>query len=101
MTVQDVVTALKAYNAEVSAGQFGGAPAVPGQRLNAAIVVQSMLKTPEEFAAVPLRTNPDGSVVRIRDVGRTELERSSLDLHCLFPPASRPPNGQSVQGAAL
>jgi len=80
MTVQDVVTALQAYNVEVSAGQFGGAPAVEGQRLNAAIIVQSLLKTPEEFAAIPLRTNPDGSVVRIKDVGRTELGTESYDI---------------------
>jgi len=58
MTIQDVVTALQAYNVEVSAGQFGGAPAEKGQRLNASIIVQSMLKTPEEFAAIPIRTNP-------------------------------------------
>jgi HAE1 family hydrophobic/amphiphilic exporter-1 len=80
MTVQDVVTALQAYNVEVSAGQFGGAPAVEGQRLNAAIIVQSMLKTPEEFAAIPLRANPDGSIVRIKDVGRTELGTESYDI---------------------
>ena len=73
MTVEDVVRRLKAYNVEISAGQFGGAPAVEGQRLNASIIVQNLLKTPEEFAAIPLRTNPDGSIVRVRDVGRTEL----------------------------
>ena len=64
MTTDDVVAAVRAYNVEVSAGQLGGAPAVPGQRLNASILVQSLLVTPEEFAAIPLRTNPDGSVVR-------------------------------------
>jgi HAE1 family hydrophobic/amphiphilic exporter-1 len=79
MTMQDVVAALRAYNVEVSAGQFGGAPAVPGQRLNAAIIVQSLLKTPDEFAAIPLRTNPDGSVVRVSDVGRAELGTESYD----------------------
>jgi hydrophobe/amphiphile efflux-1 (HAE1) family protein len=79
MTVQDVITALRAYNVEVSAGQFGGAPAVEGQRLNATIIVQSLLKTPEEFAAIPIRTNPDGSVVRIKDVGRTELGTEIYD----------------------
>ena len=78
MTVQDVITALQAYNVEVSAGQFGGAPAVEGQRLNATIIVQSLLKTPEEFAAIPIRTNPDGSIVRIKDVGRTELGTEQL-----------------------
>src|SRR5512137_1112086 len=71
MTSDDIVAAVRAYNVQVSAGQFGGAPAMPGQRLNASILVQSLLKTPEEFAAIPLRTNADGSVVRISDVGRT------------------------------
>ncbi len=73
LTVEDVVTALENYNVEISGGQFGGAPAVPGQRLNATIIVQSLLKTPEEFAAIPLRVNPDGSIVRIKDIGWTEL----------------------------
>ncbi|MFH1998757.1 MAG: efflux RND transporter permease subunit, partial [Planctomycetota bacterium] len=73
LTLEDVIRALQAYNVEISAGQFGGAPAVEGQRLNASIIVQNLLKTPEEFAAIPLRTDPDGSIVRVRDVGRTEL----------------------------
>ena len=84
MTVQDVITSLRAYNVEVSAGQFGGAPAVKGQRLNASIIVQSLLKTPEEFAAIPLRTNPDGSVVRVKDVGRTELGTEAYDIQGYF-----------------
>ena len=42
MTIQDVITAMRAYNVEVSAGQFGGAPAVDGQRMNASIIVQSL-----------------------------------------------------------
>ncbi len=84
MTVEDVVKALQAYNVEVSAGQFGGVPAVPGQRLNASIIVQNLLKTPEEFAAVPLRINPDGSVVRVRDVGRTELGTERYERYTLY-----------------
>ncbi len=80
LTVEDVVGALKTYNVEVSAGQFGGAPAVEGQRLNVSIIVQNLLKTPDEFAAIPLRTNPDGSVVRVCDVGRTELGTESYDV---------------------
>ena len=77
LTVEDVTAALGAYNVEVSAGAFGGAPAVKGQRLNASIIVQNLLTTPEEFGAIPIRTNPDGSVVRVRDVGRTELGTES------------------------
>ncbi|HNX96636.1 MAG TPA: efflux RND transporter permease subunit, partial [Candidatus Aminicenantes bacterium] len=83
LTVQDVLTALRSYNVEVSAGQFGGAPAVPGQRLNASIIVQSMLSTPEEFANIPLRINPNGSVVRVKDVGRTELGSQIYDIEVL------------------
>ncbi len=84
MTVQDVITALQAYNVEVSAGQFGGAPAVEGQRLNASIIVQSLLKTPEEFAVIPIRTNPDGSIVRIKDVARTELGTEQYDIQAYY-----------------
>jgi multidrug efflux pump len=94
MTVQDVITALKSYNVEVSAGQFGGAPAVKGQRLNASIIVQSLLKTPDEFAEIPLRTNPDGSIVRIKDVGRTELGTERYDSNAFY-------NGKPAAGLAI
>lgn len=94
MTVEDVVTGLRAYNVEVSAGQFGGAPAEKGQRLNASIIVQSMLKTPDEFGAIPLRTNPDGSIVRIKDVGRTELGTESYDIDAYY-------NGKPVAAMAV
>ncbi|MBW1787916.1 MAG: efflux RND transporter permease subunit, partial [Deltaproteobacteria bacterium] len=80
LTMEDVIMALRTYNVEVSAGQFGGAPASEGQRLNAAIIVQHLLQTPEEFAAIPIRTNPDGSVVRIKDIGRTELGTERYDV---------------------
>ncbi|WP_300464945.1 efflux RND transporter permease subunit [Desulfobacula sp.] len=80
LTMEDVIMALRAYNVEVSAGQFGGAPARAGQRLNAAIIVQHLLQTPEEFASIPIRTNPDGSVVRIQDIGRTELGAERYDI---------------------
>jgi len=94
LTVDDVTTALKAYNVEVSAGQFGGAPAVEGQRLNVSIVVQNLLKTPEEFAAIPIRMNPDGSVVRIKDVGRTELGAEFYDVMNFY-------NGKPAAGMAV
>ena len=84
LTIEDVIAALKSYNVEVSAGQFGGAPAVKGQRMNASIIVQSMLKTPDEFAAVPLRINPDGSIVRIKDVGQVELGTDAYDIEAFY-----------------
>ena len=84
LTVNDVIGALQSYNVEVSAGQFGGAPAVKGQRLNASIIVQSMLKTPDEFASIPIRVNPDGSIARIKDVGRVELGTESYDIEAFY-----------------
>ena len=84
LTVEDVIQAIRAHNVEVSAGQFGAEPALPGQQLNASIIVQNLLKTPEEFAAIPLRINPDGSIVRVRDVGRTELGAERYGRHQLF-----------------
>jgi len=98
MTFQDIIVALKSYNVEISAGQFGGAPAVKGQRLNASIIVQSMLKTPDEFAAIPLRTNPDGSVVRIRDVGRTELGTEAYDVEAFH--NGKPSSALAIRQAA-
>ncbi len=94
MTSDDVVAALKTYNVEISAGQLGGAPAVAGQRLNASIIVQSLLKTPEEFASVPLRMNTDGSVVRVKDVGRTELGTELPDIRMYY-------NGKPSSGIAI
>src|SRR5512136_693305 len=94
MTSDDVVAAVRAYNVEVSAGQLGGAPAVPGQRLNASILVQSLLVTPDEFADVPLRTNPDGSVVRVKDIGRAELGNELPDILAFY-------NGRPTSGIAI
>jgi len=94
LTFEDVIQALRTYNVEVSAGQFGGAPAMPGQRLNASIVVQNLLETPEEFANVPIRTNPDGSIVRVKDVGRTELGTEAYDIEGFY-------NGKPNAGLAI
>ena len=80
LTIEDVIRSMRAYNVEVSAGQFGGAPAVNGQRLNVSIIIQNLLQTPEEFADIPLRINADGSIVRVKDVGRTELGAESYDI---------------------
>jgi hydrophobe/amphiphile efflux-1 (HAE1) family protein len=98
MTVEDVITGLRAYNVEISAGQFGGAPAVKGQRLNASIIVQSLLETPEEFADIPLLTNPDGSIVRVSDVGRTELGTESYDIEGFY--NGKPASALAIRQAA-
>jgi len=97
LTVDDIVAALRTYNVEVSAGQFGGIPAVQGQRLNASIIVQNMLSSPEEFAAIPVRTNPDGSVVRIGNVARTELGSEFYDIDVAF--QGKPSSGIAIRQA--
>ncbi|MCL2647357.1 MAG: efflux RND transporter permease subunit [Phycisphaerales bacterium] len=97
LTVGDVVTALQAYNVEVSAGQFGGVPAVPGQKMNASIMVQSLLQTPQEFANIPIRTNPDGSIVRVSDIGRTELGAERYDMEIYY--NDKPAAGLAIRQA--
>ena len=63
LATTDVTAAVRAQNAQVSAGALGELPAMPGQLLNATIMAQSRLKTAEEFGAVLLRVQPDGSRV--------------------------------------
>ncbi|MBA3053369.1 MAG: efflux RND transporter permease subunit [Sphingomonadales bacterium] len=73
----DVITAISAQNTEVAAGEVGGLPGPPGQMLNATVTAQSRLQTPEQFEAIILKTLPDGSSVRIKDVARVELGSES------------------------
>ncbi len=73
LTTGDVVRAIRAQNAQIAAGELGGAPAVDDQQFNANIVVQTRLETPEEFSNIILRVNQDGSRVRLGDVARVEL----------------------------
>lgn len=80
LTVAEVSAAIKAQNAQVSAGQIGGTPSPKGQQLNATITAQSRLQTPEEFGAILVRTNTDGSTVRLRDVAHVELGAESADF---------------------
>ncbi|MBN1930046.1 MAG: efflux RND transporter permease subunit [Desulfobacterales bacterium] len=98
LTMEDVLLALRAYNVEVSAGQLGGAPAMEGQRLNAAIIVQHLLQTPEEFGAIPIRINPDGSVVRIKDIGCTKLGTEREDVMATY--NGKPAAAMAIRQAA-
>jgi hydrophobe/amphiphile efflux-1 (HAE1) family protein len=98
LTIEDVIKALRSYNVEISAGQFGGTPAVESQRLNASIIVQNLLKTPDEFANIPIRTNSDGSVVRIKDVGRVELGTETYDVVAMY--NGKPSAAMAIRQAA-
>jgi HAE1 family hydrophobic/amphiphilic exporter-1/multidrug efflux pump len=80
LTPSDVASAVQAQNAQISAGQLGGLPAVEGQRLTATITAQTRLETPVQFEDVLLRVNPDGSQVRLRDVARVELAGETSEI---------------------
>jgi multidrug efflux pump len=80
LTSNDVIAALQAQNAQVSAGQFGGNPAAQGQQLNASITARTLLQTPEQFEAIILRTNSDGSTVTLRDVADCKIGTENYDM---------------------
>ncbi|VVM96969.1 Multidrug resistance protein MexB [Pseudomonas fluorescens] len=73
LTPADVNAAIAAQNAQVSAGSIGDLPTRSSQEITATILVKGQLSTPEEFADIVLKANPDGSTVRIRDVARVEI----------------------------
>jgi multidrug efflux pump len=73
LSAVDVSTAIRAQNAQVSAGTLGEQPGVSGQPTSATIVVKGQLANAEQFGAIVLRANADGSTVRLRDVARVEL----------------------------
>ncbi|BBP95371.1 RND family acriflavine resistance protein [Burkholderia sp. SFA1] len=73
LTPVDVQNALQAQNVQVAGGQLGGAPAVPGQSMQATITEATLLRTPEQFGNVLLKVNQDGSRVRVKDVARVAL----------------------------
>jgi len=73
LTPADVSAAIKAQNAQVASGTLGDLPSPGSQQISASIVVSGQLSTVEQFGAIVLRANPDGSLVRLRDVARIEV----------------------------
>ncbi|HEX2768444.1 MAG TPA: efflux RND transporter permease subunit [Geobacteraceae bacterium] len=94
LTTNDVTAALQAQNAQVSAGQFGGTPATAGQQLNATITARTLLQTPEQFDAIVLRTNSDGSTVKLKDVAETRIGTENYDIQSFY-------NGKPLGGMAI
>ncbi|MFC0168926.1 efflux RND transporter permease subunit [Pseudoduganella danionis] len=94
LTPAEVSAAIQAQNAEVSAGELGGAPAVPGQQLNATVSAQSRLQTPEQFGAILLKTASSGATVYLRDVARIELGSENYNVLARY-------NGKPATGVAV
>jgi HAE1 family hydrophobic/amphiphilic exporter-1 len=76
----DLINALNAQNAQVSAGQLGALPAVTNQQLNATITARTKLQTVEQFENIVLKAATDGSVVTMKDVARVELGPDNLTV---------------------
>ena len=94
ITVGDVASAIVAQNAQISAGQLGGLPTVEGQRLNTIVNVQSRLRTPDQFRQILLRTNPDGSLIRLGDVARVAMGAETESFIASY-------NGHPASGIAI
>jgi multidrug efflux pump len=73
LTADDVARAISAQNAQVASGSIGVEPSAPAQQISALVLVKGQFSTREEFGAIVLRANPDGSTVRLRDVARIEV----------------------------
>ena len=94
LTPADVANAIKAQNAQVSAGQIGGSPNLPGTGLNATITAQSRLQTPDQFRAIILKNTPGGAIVHLGDVARVELGAENYTSVAKF-------NGHPAAGLAI
>ncbi|HMP84362.1 MAG TPA: efflux RND transporter permease subunit, partial [Verrucomicrobiota bacterium] len=80
ITPQDISNAIKEQNAQSPAGRIGAEPAPPGTEMTFNVRALGLLKDPKEFEEIIIRSNPDGSQVKIRDVARVELGAQTYDL---------------------
>jgi multidrug efflux pump len=94
LTPNDVITAVQAQNAQVSIGQLGDVPSVPGQQLNATVTALGRLQTPEQFRSIVLRSGSDGSTLRLSDVARVELGQATYAFEAKY-------NGQPASGMGI
>ncbi|HFF9834369.1 multidrug efflux RND transporter permease subunit SdeY [Serratia marcescens] len=94
LTTTDVTSAITEQNNQIAAGQLGGLPPVPGQQLNASIIAQTRLTSPEEFGKILLKVNTDGSQVRLRDVAHIERGAESYAVTARY-------NGKPAAGLGI
>ena len=80
VTTGDVSDAVKEQNATSPAGRLGREPAPPGTELTLPVTTLGRLKTPEQFADIVVRAKADGSLIRIRDIGKVVLGSRNYDL---------------------
>jgi multidrug efflux pump len=84
LTPNDVISAVQNQNVQAALGRVGAAPITSEQQVQINIKTKGRLTRPEEFAAIVLRANADGSVVRVKDVARVEMSAKSQDRYSRF-----------------
>jgi HAE1 family hydrophobic/amphiphilic exporter-1 len=94
LTAPDVVNALAEQNVEIAAGQVGQQPAPEGQQYQISVRAVGRLSEPSQFDNIILKTNADGTLVRLKDVGRAELGAEDYSTDLQF-------NGQDAIGLAV
>ncbi|EBA07590.1 efflux RND transporter permease subunit [Sagittula stellata] len=94
LTPSDVVAAVSAENAQISAGAFGDRPTSDGQMLNATITAQSLLQTPEDFRQIVLRAQENGGLVLLDDVATVEIGSEGYNFTPTY-------DGQPASGMAI
>jgi len=80
LTIPEIISAVNAQNKVNPAGTIGGEPVPKGQEFTYAVRAQGRLQTAEEFGEIVVRSNPDGSMLRVKDVGRIELGAQNYAL---------------------
>ncbi len=94
LTAPDVVNALSEQNVEVAAGQVGQQPAIPGQQYQVSVRAVGRLSEAAQFDNIILKTNSDGTLVRLKDVGHAELGAEDYSSDLQF-------NGQDAVGIGV
>ena len=84
LTTGDIINAIQSQNVQAAVGRIGARPISNDQQLQLNITTKGRLTSVEEFANIVIRTNPDGSVLRLGDVARLELGAANLDRETRF-----------------
>src|SRR5712672_2870077 len=84
LTPADVVAAVQSQNVQAALGRIGAAPSPQRQQLQLTITTEGRLTRTDEFENIILRANPDGSVVRVKDVARVDLGAKTQDRYSRF-----------------
>jgi multidrug efflux pump len=90
----DIINAVQSQNVQAALGRIGAAPTARAQQLQLTVKSTGRLTRPEDFGNIVVRANPDGSIVRVKDVARTDLGARSEERHARL-------NGQPTAAIAI